>query len=39
LACLRDEEALQKLAGDERDACQKLWADVDSLLQQTRFEK
>jgi hypothetical protein len=28
---LRDQEALAKLPADEREACQKLWAGVESL--------
>ena len=34
LASLRDAEAVDKLPEDERDACRKLWADVNALLQQ-----
>jgi hypothetical protein len=32
LAGLRDAAALAKLPGEERAACQKLWADVAGLL-------
>ena len=32
LASLRDADAVDKLPDDERDACHKLWADVDALL-------
>jgi hypothetical protein len=34
LAGLRDEAALAKLPAEERAACEKLWADVVSLLKQ-----
>ena len=32
LAGVRDEDAVAKLPADEREACQKLWADVAALL-------
>jgi hypothetical protein len=32
LAGIRDKDALMKLPADEREACQKLWADVAELL-------
>jgi hypothetical protein len=32
LAGLRDASALAKLPAEEREACRKLWADVDALL-------
>src|SRR5262249_42672988 len=36
LAGLRGEAALAKLLEAEREACRKLWADVDALLKQAR---
>jgi tetratricopeptide (TPR) repeat protein len=36
LAGLRDKEAVDKLPEAERDACQKLWADVAALLKRTQ---
>jgi hypothetical protein len=36
LAGLRDPDALAKLPEAEREACRKLWADVDALLQRAR---
>ncbi|HEY7427717.1 MAG TPA: protein kinase [Gemmataceae bacterium] len=36
LAGLRDKDAVDKLPEAERDACQKLWADVTTLLQRTK---
>src|SRR5262249_35767530 len=33
LAGLRDQEAIAKLTVQERQACEKLWADVEALLQ------
>jgi serine/threonine-protein kinase len=36
LAGLRDKDALAKLPEAERDACRRLWADVDALLQRTQ---
>jgi hypothetical protein len=32
LAGLRDQDALARLSAEERQACQKLWADVAALL-------
>jgi serine/threonine-protein kinase len=34
LAGLRDDSALKQLPADEREACLKLWADVEALLRQ-----
>jgi Flp pilus assembly protein TadD/tRNA A-37 threonylcarbamoyl transferase component Bud32 len=39
LSSLRDAGALAKLPDDERQACEKLWADVDALLEKTRNKK
>jgi hypothetical protein len=39
LAGARDPNALQKLPADERDAWQKLWKDVDTLLAQAQEKK
>jgi hypothetical protein len=36
LVCLRDKDSLAKLPAAERQACEKLWADVQTLLQQTQ---
>jgi eukaryotic-like serine/threonine-protein kinase len=36
LAGLRDKDAVDKLPEAERDACQKLWADVAALLKRTQ---
>jgi Tfp pilus assembly protein PilF len=36
LAGLRDKNAVDKLPEPERDACRRLWADVDALLQRTQ---
>jgi serine/threonine-protein kinase len=36
LAGLRDKDAVDKLPEAERDACRRLWADVDALLQRTQ---
>ena len=36
---LRDKDALAKLPEDEREACQKLWADVTELLQKAGSTK
>jgi serine/threonine-protein kinase len=36
LAGLRDEAALSHLTEEERQACRRLWADVDALLQKAR---
>jgi serine/threonine-protein kinase len=36
LAGIRDEEVLVKLPAEERQACEKLWADVAALLRQAR---
>jgi hypothetical protein len=39
LAGVRDKGALANLPGEEREACQKLWADVDALLQKAQDKK
>jgi hypothetical protein len=36
LAGLRDQEAVAKLPAEERQACQKLWADVDALMKKAQ---
>src|SRR5262249_9774290 len=36
LAGIRDDGALDGLPGDERAACERLWADVDVLLKKVR---
>jgi hypothetical protein len=36
LAGLRDAAALAKLPAEEREACQKFWADVESLLKRVQ---
>jgi serine/threonine-protein kinase len=36
LASIRDKDAVAKLPIEEREACQKLWADVAELLQRTQ---
>jgi tetratricopeptide (TPR) repeat protein len=36
LAGLRDKDALAKLSPEERQACEKLWADVEALLRQSK---
>jgi hypothetical protein len=36
LAGIRDKTALEKLPAEEREACQKLWADVEALLQKVQ---
>ena len=33
LACLRDKDGLAKLPAEERQACRKLWADIQALRQ------
>jgi serine/threonine-protein kinase len=38
LAGLRDQDALAKLPEPERDACRRLWAEVDALLRRARRE-
>jgi Flp pilus assembly protein TadD len=39
LAGLRDKEALAKLPADEQEACRKLWADVQALLDKADQKK
>jgi hypothetical protein len=39
LTGLRDQDAVDKLPIEEREACQKLWADVDALLQKAQTQK
>jgi tetratricopeptide (TPR) repeat protein len=39
LAGIRDPKALEKLPADEQEACRKLWADVDALLQKADAAK
>jgi hypothetical protein len=39
LASLREDDALAKLPEEERDACRKLWADVDALLKRVKDTK
>jgi serine/threonine-protein kinase len=36
LIALRDKDAVEKLPAKEREACQKLWADVEALLQKAQ---
>jgi hypothetical protein len=36
LAALRSSDALAKLPAVERDACKKLWAEVDALLKRVQ---
>jgi tetratricopeptide (TPR) repeat protein len=36
LTGIRDKEAVDKLPAQEREACQKLWADVEALLQKAQ---
>ncbi len=36
LASIRDQESLAKLSAEEREGCQKLWADVATLLKMER---
>jgi tetratricopeptide (TPR) repeat protein len=36
LSGLRDKDAVAKLPAEEREACQKLWADVEALLQKAQ---
>jgi hypothetical protein len=36
LAGLRDKAAVTKLSAEEQDACRKLWAEVEALLQKAR---
>ena len=36
LAGLRDADAVAKLPAAERDACRKLWADVEALLKRIK---
>jgi serine/threonine-protein kinase len=36
LAGLRDKDAVAKLPAEEQEACQKLWAEVEALLQKAR---
>ncbi len=36
LAGIRDQESLAKLSAEEREACQKLWADVETLLKKVQ---
>jgi tetratricopeptide (TPR) repeat protein len=35
LACLREGEALERLGTEERQACQRLWSDIDRLVMAT----
>ena len=39
LSCLRDVAELAKLPADEREACKKLWADVQALLDKAEPKK
>jgi hypothetical protein len=39
LSGLGNQEALAKLPADEREACQKLWADVESRRCERRFKR
>src|SRR5262249_30251490 len=39
LTGIRDKDAVAKLPADEREACQKLWADVDALLRKADEKK
>jgi hypothetical protein len=39
LVGIRDAEALAQLPPAEREACRKLWADVDALLQRADRQK
>jgi hypothetical protein len=39
LSGLRDKDAVDKLLAEEREACQKLWADVDTLLHKAQPQK
>lgn len=36
LACLRDAEALKAVSAEERQACERLWADVAALSKKAR---
>jgi hypothetical protein len=39
LAGIRDPAAFAKLPADEREACKKLWADVEALLKKLEEKK
>jgi hypothetical protein len=39
LAGIRDEKELAKLPADERQACEKLWAEAAAMLKKARREK